>query len=71
MKEVIIRRPSIAGDRPAHVEEGVEIGVGKSSQKTSRAALAAPHSGEPVVDERDFHVRVKLYATPLRLPAQT
>ena len=55
----MIRRPSIAGEtEPAHVEERVEVGVGKELAEHLEAALAAPHPGEPVVDERDSHVRV-------------
>jgi hypothetical protein len=37
--------------RARHVEEREEIGLGEELAEDFEAALAAPHAGEPVVDQ--------------------
>src|SRR5207253_7628190 len=42
-------------DAPGHVQERVEVGVGEELAEHLEAALPAPHSGEPVMDQGHPH----------------
>src|SRR5207253_2074676 len=43
------------GDASGRVQERIEIGVGEELAEHLEAALPAPHSGQPVVDQRHPH----------------
>jgi hypothetical protein len=39
--------------RPLDVQQGVEIGIGEQLAERLQTALAAPHPGEPIMDDRN------------------
>ena len=43
--------------RPAHVHEREDLRIGKALAQHFERLLAATHAGQPVVNERDVHVR--------------
>ena len=61
--------------RPAVMEQGEDVGVGKQSAQTFEDLLTPAHAGEPVVDERGPHrltgsrTRSALSGAFVRLPA--